>query len=92
MPKFHYLRPRLRPASFEQKKVSDQVSDFFLLKTLSQTWSQLMEFGHNCTHPHMANGITRTMVASHLGANYKKILRLSYDVIITYDNRKSNLR
>jgi len=27
-----------------------------------------------------------------LGANYKKILRLSYDVIITYDNRKSNLR
>jgi len=26
------------------------------------------------------------------GANYKKILRLSYDVIITYDNRKSNLR
>jgi len=28
----------------------------------------------------------------HLGANYKKILRLSYDVIITYDNRKSNLR
>jgi len=26
-----------------------------------------------------------------LGANYKKILRLSYDVIITYDNRKSNL-
>ena len=29
---------------------------------------------------------------SNLGANYKKILRLSYDVIITYDNRKSNLR
>jgi len=28
----------------------------------------------------------------HQGANYKKILRLSYDVIITYDNRKSNLR
>jgi len=27
-----------------------------------------------------------------LGANYKKILRLSYDVIMTYDNRKSNLR
>ena len=27
-----------------------------------------------------------------LGPNYKKILRLSYDVIITYDNRKSNLR
>ena len=27
-----------------------------------------------------------------MGANYKKILRLSYDVIITYDNRKSNLR
>ena len=27
-----------------------------------------------------------------LGANDKKILRLSYDVIITYDNRKSNLR
>jgi len=26
------------------------------------------------------------------GRNYKKILRLSYDVIITYDNRKSNLR
>ena len=26
------------------------------------------------------------------GAKYKKILRLSYDVIITYDNRKSNLR
>ena len=31
-------------------------------------------------------------VRSHMGANYKKILRLSYDVIITYDNRKSNLR
>jgi len=30
--------------------------------------------------------------AANLGANYKKILRLSYDVIITYDNRKSNLR
>jgi len=27
-----------------------------------------------------------------LAANYKKILRLSYDVIITYDNCKSNLR
>jgi len=27
-----------------------------------------------------------------LGPDYKKILRLSYDVIITYDNRKSNLR
>jgi len=27
-----------------------------------------------------------------MGPNYKKILRLSYDVIITYDNRKSNLR
>ena len=27
-----------------------------------------------------------------IGANYKKILRLSYDVIITYDNRKSNLQ
>ena len=26
------------------------------------------------------------------GPDYKKILRLSYDVIITYDNRKSNLR
>jgi len=26
------------------------------------------------------------------GPNYKKILRLPYDVIITYDNRKSNLR
>jgi len=24
----------------------------------------------------------------HQGANYKKILRLSYDVIITYDNVK----
>jgi len=31
-------------------------------------------------------------VVKNLGANYKKILRLSYDVIITYDNRKSNLR
>jgi len=27
-----------------------------------------------------------------MGPNYKKILRLSYDVIIIYDNRKSNLR
>ena len=27
-----------------------------------------------------------------LGPDYKKILRLSYDVIKTYDNRKSNLR
>jgi len=27
-----------------------------------------------------------------LGPNYKKIFRLSYEVIITYDNRKSNLR
>jgi len=31
-------------------------------------------------------------ICSVLGANYKKIFRLSYDVIITYDNRKSNLR
>jgi len=30
--------------------------------------------------------------SDNLGANYKKILRLSCDVIITYDNRKSNLR
>jgi len=30
--------------------------------------------------------------ARNQGPNYKKILRLSYDVIITYDNRKSNLR
>jgi len=27
-----------------------------------------------------------------LGPDFKKILRLFYDVIITYDNRKSNLR
>ena len=32
------------------------------------------------------------LVFTNLGANYKKILRLSYDVIITYDNRKPNLR
>jgi len=31
-------------------------------------------------------------ISENNGANYKKILRLSYDVIITYDNRKSNLR
>jgi len=44
-------------------------------------------------------GTAWCMVSSHYshklsssGANYKKILRLSYDVIITYDNRKSNLR
>ena len=36
--------------------------------------------------------VTRKKFVTHLGANYKKILRLSYDVIITYDNRKSNLR
>jgi len=35
---------------------------------------------------------TATTHVDNLGANYKKILRLSYDVIITYDNRKSNLR
>jgi len=27
-----------------------------------------------------------------LGPDYKKILQVSYDVIITYNNRKSNLR
>jgi len=32
------------------------------------------------------------MATINQGANYKKILRLSYDVIITYDNRKSNLQ
>ena len=31
-------------------------------------------------------------IATVQGPDYKKILRLSYDVIITYDNRKSNLR
>jgi len=40
--------------------------------------------------------LSRIAVTAHYvskqGANYKKILRLSYDVIITYDNRKSNLR
>ena len=37
-------------------------------------------------------GNTVAGVFTDLRANYKKILRLSYDVIITYDNRKSNLR
>ena len=32
------------------------------------------------------------VAAASQGPDYKKILRLSYDVIITYDNRKSNLR
>ena len=40
---------------------------------------------------HSAGFIGATEIAG-LGPNYKKILRLSYDVIITYDNRKSNLR
>jgi len=34
----------------------------------------------------------RLNICSSQGPDYKKILRLSYDVIITYDNRKSNLR
>ena len=39
-----------------------------------------------------ATRIKRIYVVEDLGPDYKKILRLSYDVIITYDNRKSNLR
>jgi len=35
--------------------------------------------------------LTMYSMSNH-GPDYKKILRLSYDVIITYDNRKSNLR
>jgi len=46
---------------------------------------------------HLMNGEQHQAAAilwttTDLGPNYKKILRLSYDVIITYDNRKSNLR
>ena len=48
--------------------------------------SQLLLF---CIH--QMNRVT-IAVPCQQGANYKKILRLSYDVIITYDNRKSNLR
>jgi len=38
------------------------------------------------------SNLTISGIDTNQGANYKKILRLSYDVIITYDNRKSNLR
>jgi len=38
------LRPAVRPG-FEQKKVADQASDFFLLKPWSQTLSKLIELG-----------------------------------------------
>jgi len=46
----------------------------------------------------MDKGTTKARSGTHShttvdqGPDYKKILRLSYDVIITYDNRKSNLR
>jgi len=43
------------------------------------TWHSYLHFCH-------------VVLVTSLGANYKKILRLSYEVIITYDNRKSNLR
>jgi len=53
-------------------------------------------FVFRTTGSHLARSPGRkfgTLVpVQNLGANYKKILRLSYDVIITYDNRKSNLR
>ena len=44
--------------------------------------------------PFLDNNRNRGFVIStdhRTGANYKKILRLSYHVIITYDNRNSNL-
>ena len=47
------------------------------------------EFEMSTSNTPNASSCIRNIV---LGANYKKILRLSYDVIITYDNRKSNLR
>jgi len=56
---------------------------------------------HNSTNEHRKPNFygnvaknKRQESASHenQGPDYKKILRLSYDVIITYDNRKSNLR
>ena len=37
-------------------------------------------------------GCFETKIGQSRGLITKKILRLSYDVIITYDNRKSNLR
>jgi len=40
-------------------------------------------------HPSFRDLLAKTTFQ---GPDYKKILRLSYDVIITYDNRKSNLR
>ena len=38
------------------------------------------------------SGMLQETLYCDAGPDYKKILRLSYDVIITYDNRKSNLR
>ena len=46
----------------------------------------------NSLNVELSTGTVMFPVVCKLGANYKKILRLSYDVIITYDNRKSNLR
>jgi len=52
------------------------LSGLSALQTDTDVWSALLRF----------------FLSVFQGANYKKILRLSYDVIITYDNRKSNLR
>ena len=59
-------------------------------------YNWLVEFfqGHShCTkYGHQISACKEITASIVQGANYKKILRLSYDVIITYDNRKSNLR
>ena len=49
-------------------------------------WFYISHYSVKVTHSSLAAAVVDQ------GPDYKKILRLSYDVIITYDNRKSNLR
>jgi len=64
--------------------------DFFFLFLCSSSRDTSNCNMHNTTLT--SRQYTDDLVIAGTGPNYKKILRLSYDVIITYDNRKSNLR
>jgi len=60
-----------------------QVDDWNVFYDLTQAWWMVSA---TCISVHSYQTLRETH-----GPDYKKILRLSYDVIITYDNRKSNL-
>ena len=68
----------------------------FLAVALGNLWRTQVFMGKICPLKtgvrFRSNIIIVIAIVIIVGPDYKKILRLSYDVIITYDNRKSHLR